>query len=88
MNAVPSRGRMRAQGMSWKAATVKGEGDEESSSFARMVGVRGIERLVAVFLFRADVACVTGKGAQMVVVAGGLSRQATKRVLIRRSREC
>ena len=60
------------QGMSWEAATMKGEGIEESSVFARMVGVRSIERLAPVFLFRAVVAVTSrAKGPWEVVVAVG-----------------
>ena len=36
----------------WKAATVKGEGEDDSSEFARMDRIASIERLAAVFLDR------------------------------------
>lgn len=38
--------------MSWKAATVKGEGGNKSSEFARMDEQISIERLSAVFLLK------------------------------------
>lgn len=43
---------MMAAFLSWKVATVKGEGDEDSSGFARMDGQVRIERLSAAFLYK------------------------------------
>lgn len=39
MNAIPSRGRMKVDGLSVEVATVDEEGNEGSSEFARMEGI-------------------------------------------------